>query len=233
MTSQKERDYKVVFISNLKGFTEKSRKLGDSESEKLLHEMIALESLSFYQHGGLLNKSSGDTFLTIFTKVDQAVVCAIDIQQKLTEINKGRDDNRQIWLRIGIDCGEINITQLNNCLDIIGIPVNKAKSLEAMAKPGGVLISLDVFNNLDIVSRSHFKEIMYNLKGFPDELCYYYKQFGAMPPKNNEENHKEDHGRNTSFNSRCDDQIVQNKKVNADNIDSIYWADGNIIINNS
>src|SRR5438067_1646364 len=91
-------------------------------------------------HGGNLIKGTGDGVLAEFASVVEAVRCAIEIQQGATARNAGLPPDQHIAYRIGINSGDIIVEPD----DIYGDGVNIAARLEALAEPGGIVVSRSV-----------------------------------------------------------------------------------------
>ncbi len=102
------------------------------------------------EHGGRIVKTMGDGLLLEFASVVDATRCMVEIQLGMAERNKGIDEDRRITFRVGVNLGDIIIEGD----DILGDGVNIASRIEALAKPGGVSISNQSFeevrNRLDI-----------------------------------------------------------------------------------
>src|SRR5262249_47723834 len=86
---------------------------------------------------GRIVKTTGDGILVEFVSVVDAVRCAVDIQRGMIERNVDVPADRRIQFRIGINVGDIII----DGDDIFGDGVNVAARLEALADPGGILVS--------------------------------------------------------------------------------------------
>lgn len=89
------------------------------------------------QHSGRIVKTMGDGFLLEFDSVVDAAQCAVAIQSRLSNQNRSINQEKRLLLRIGINLGDI-ITQDG---DIYGDGVNVAARLEALANPGGIVLS--------------------------------------------------------------------------------------------
>ena len=89
------------------------------------------------KHRGRIVKTTGDGALVEFASVVDAVRCAVDVQQGMTERNTGVLADKRIEFRIGINLGDIIIDED----DIFGDGVNVAARLEALAEPGGICVS--------------------------------------------------------------------------------------------
>src|SRR6185437_14335071 len=71
--------------------------------------------------------------------------CAMEIQKQMAERNADTAEGRRVELRIGINLGEIIVDEHG---DIYGDGVNIAARLEALAKPGGICFSEDVYKQI-------------------------------------------------------------------------------------
>ena len=91
------------------------------------------------RHGGRIVKLMGDGALAEFPSVVEAVECALAIQQALAA------NEDKIRLRIGINLGDVII----DGDDLYGDGVNVAARLEALAEPGGICISGQVFDAVE------------------------------------------------------------------------------------
>ena len=94
------------------------------------------------RHHGRIVNTAGDGLIAEFPSVVEAVQCAIEVQQELG----GRSNNSKGMLRfrIGIHLGDVMI----DGSDLLGEGVNLAARLETMAEPGGVLISQQVYDQV-------------------------------------------------------------------------------------
>jgi adenylate cyclase len=89
------------------------------------------------EHRGRIVKTTGDGMLVEHASVVDAVRCAVDIQRGMIERNANVPAEKRIQFRIGINVGDIII----DGGDIFGDGVNVAARLEALAEPGGIMVS--------------------------------------------------------------------------------------------
>ena len=96
------------------------------------------------QCDGRIVKSTGDGFLAEFASAVQAVQCAMLFQETAARIIADDVPERRVEFRVGIHIGEVIVEER----DIYGDGVNIAARLEALAEPGGVLVSEAVHENV-------------------------------------------------------------------------------------
>jgi TolB-like protein len=101
-----------------------------SRRKKVLDPLLA-------RHRGRIVKTTGDGVLVEFASAVHAVQCAIELQKEMTAANGGVPDDRQIWLRIGVNLGDVVVEGS----DLFGDGVIVAARLEALADPGAICVS--------------------------------------------------------------------------------------------
>ncbi len=89
------------------------------------------------RYGGRVVGTAGDSLLIEFGSVVDAVQCAAEVQQGMTERNAGLPAERHMRLRIGVNLGDVIV----DGTDIHGDGVNVAARLEKLAEPGGICVS--------------------------------------------------------------------------------------------
>jgi len=107
------------------------------------------------EHEGRIVKLVGDGFLAEFPSVVNAVACAAMIQRGMRERNAGIPQDRRMELRIGINLGDVIV----EADDIYGDGVNVAARLQAIAKPGGIVVSASVRENVGTRLDLHYQDM--------------------------------------------------------------------------
>ena len=125
----------AILFSDIQGSTELNEKLGDKQWVKLLQRHDAAVRSAIQRHEGHVVKTQGDGFMAAFTTPEQAVRCAIAIQQAF---EKGRRKTAgPVQIRIGIHYGDV----VHRDNDIFGRNVAQAARVAALADGREILVS--------------------------------------------------------------------------------------------
>ncbi|RNL79458.1 response regulator [Nocardioides marmorisolisilvae] len=124
----------TVLFTDIVASTEAFQRLGDEAASRAhadhLDEMSALVD----QFDGRVVKSMGDGVMSVFASANQAVQCAVRMQQEVAAADDG------IEIRVGLDCGE----PVERDGDYFGNPVIVAKRLCDLCDPGQILSTTTV-----------------------------------------------------------------------------------------
>ncbi len=96
------------------------------------------------RYQGRVFKVTGDGVLIEFGSAVNALQCAVDLQHAMAAANDGLAEDRRIVLRIGVNLGDVMVEGS----DLYGDGVNIAARLEAIAEPGGVLVSGTAYDHI-------------------------------------------------------------------------------------
>ena len=139
-----ERRLAAILATDVAGY---SRLMGTDE-EGTLRQLKArrkeLVDPKITEHRGHIVKTTGDGMLVEFVSVVDAVRCAVDIQRGMAERNVEVPADKRIEFRVGINVGDI----IGDDNDIYGDGVNVAARLEALADPGGIMVSRTVHDQV-------------------------------------------------------------------------------------
>jgi adenylate cyclase len=132
-----ERRLAAILAADVAGY---SRLMGEDEEgthAALKSHRAGLIDPMIAQHRGRIVKTTGDGALVEFASAVDAVRCAVAVQEGMAERNATVAAGRRIEFRIGVNVGDV----ISDGGDIYGDGVNVAARLEALAEPGGVLVS--------------------------------------------------------------------------------------------
>jgi adenylate cyclase len=135
-----ERRLAAILAADIAGF---SRLVSVDEEATLarLHQLhVELIDPSLAKHGGRIANTAGDSILAEFPSAVEAARFARGIQSALAACNKDLPEDNQIRFRIGLNLGDV----VAHGDDLLGDGVNVAARLEALAPPGGIIISRSV-----------------------------------------------------------------------------------------
>lgn len=96
------------------------------------------------RHDGRIVNTWGDAVIAEFASVVEAVQCAVEIQQEISNQASNPPHAQPMQFRIGINLGDVMVDGTN----IYGDGVNIAARLQELAEPGGVVISSSVYEQV-------------------------------------------------------------------------------------
>jgi adenylate cyclase len=147
--SSRKRKLAAILHADVVGF---SRLMGEDEAgtHQALGKLRSAVDPLIAAHGGRIVGTAGDSLLADFSSVVDALNCAVEMQRAARVINDPIPPERRLELRIGVNLGDVIV----DGDDIFGDGVNIAARLEALAQPGTVCISQNVYdqvrNKLDL-----------------------------------------------------------------------------------
>jgi adenylate cyclase len=141
MPSEVRRKLTTILAADAEGY---SREMAADEVRTLsaLRAARGVFTKLIERHHGRIANTAGDGLIAEFPSAVEAVQCAIEVQREL-----GADPEAPgsgLRFRIGVHLGDV----LVDGDDLLGEGVNLAARLQTMAEPGGVLISQQVYDQV-------------------------------------------------------------------------------------
>ena len=127
----------AILAADVAGYS----RLMEADESAALHALESCRAVfrkRIADHGGYVVDTAGDSVLAVFPSVVEAVVCAREIQGAIARLSDGVSKDRRMLYRIGVNLGDV-IEKGDG--SVYGDGVNVAARLEALAEPGGVIIS--------------------------------------------------------------------------------------------
>ena len=138
-----QRRLAAILAADIAGY---SRLMHEDEAATVrdlkAHQSVILPLVG--QHGGRIIDTAGDGLMAEFPSVIGATECAVELQRVMAERNDSVPDSRRMLFRIGINLGDL----IHDETRIYGDGINIAARLEALAEPGGVLVSNTVYDQV-------------------------------------------------------------------------------------
>ena len=123
-----DRRLAAIMFTDIVGYTKMSQ-AKESLALELLEEHRALVRPLLSTHGGVEVKTIGDAFLVEFRSALEAVLCAVEIQQRMAERNLNASPDRRVRVRVGVHLGDV----VHQGGDVYGDAVNVASRIEPLA----------------------------------------------------------------------------------------------------
>ena len=174
-----ERKLTTIFASDVVGFS-KMMGLDEVKTLKILKERRETIDRIIEKHDGVIFGSAGDSVIAEFSSPLKATEAAVATQRSMTIMNQGKDELEQMNFRVGINIGDVMISDDN----LFGDAVNVAARLEAEAKPSGICISntvFDIINRKIMVSFEEAGELKLKNIEFPIKAFHVLQQNKGTP----------------------------------------------------
>jgi class 3 adenylate cyclase len=159
------RSLRAIFAADITGFSS-AMSANETGAVYALNEVRGIAIRQLQAHDGWLFGMPGDGVFALFESAVSAVRCALDTQQQLAS----RPESKEMLLRIGIHLGDV---LFENDLPF-GEALTIAARLEALADPGGILVSGAVMDAVSARISATFEERgVPRLKNIPRRVVTY------------------------------------------------------------
>ena len=151
----------TVLLTDLRGFTAISEAHAAPVLLEMLNRYLVRMSEITVAHGGTIDKFMGDAIMVLFgapfahdDDVQRAVLCAVDMQLAMFEINQQNRESGlpELNMGIGINTGTVMAGLLGSEIyteyTVIGDEVNLASRIEAYSLRGQILISESTYRRV-------------------------------------------------------------------------------------
>jgi adenylate cyclase len=181
----------TVFFADVRGYTEFSGRLDNVQIAQLLGGFYEDCAAAIWERDGIINKLIGDAVLAIFNwpilradHVRQAVLAGVELQricrEKELSVAGAGGTKLPIGIGVGIHTGDVSIGEVGEfCRDYtaVGPVVNLASRLQGAARPGEVLVTEEVYRQVEELFPSAETRVCH-LKGIEKLLTAYVVQGG-------------------------------------------------------
>ncbi|MGE4635063.1 MAG: adenylate/guanylate cyclase domain-containing protein [Arenicellales bacterium] len=152
--TKSERKVTVILATDVVGYSSMMEENEDQTLKNLKACRNIIEGLINEHHGRIFN-TAGDSVLAEFQSAVEAVICASEFQKTIKERNNSVGEEEMMQFRIGVNMGDVVIEGDN----LYGDGVNVTARLEALAQPGGICLSKNVYEIVNKKTDFHFNDI--------------------------------------------------------------------------
>ena len=142
-----ERQLSAILAADVVGYSALMEQDEAGTFERLRAHRKELFEPEIEKHHGRIFKLTGDGLFAEFTSVVDAVECAVSLQRGLAERNASVAEDQRMYVRIGINLGEVIVEGD----DRLGEGVNIAARLEQLADPGGIRLGYSAMSECAFV----------------------------------------------------------------------------------
>ena len=148
-----ERKLSTVFALDVVGF---SKLMAEDEARTLdnLKKRREFIDTIIEEYEGRIFNTAGDSVLAEFASPVRAAECAVQIQNRSQAMNIISEDNDKMSFRVGINVGDVMISDEN----LFGDAVNIAARLEAQALIDGICISQSTFDMVNLKVKVSYED---------------------------------------------------------------------------
>jgi adenylate cyclase len=141
-----ERRNVTVLFSDIREFTAFSEKVEPEVVIELLNRYLSKQASIVSKYNGTIDKYVGDELIAIFEgedMVDNAVLCAIEIQKAINELNKMNTDDIRVGIGINTGMAIVGNVGGEERMDhtVLGNNMNLGNRLCSIAQSGQIILS--------------------------------------------------------------------------------------------
>jgi len=143
-TEQKvTRKLRAILSADVKGYSILMTN-DEVSTVQTLKEYRSIMSDRIKDHSGRVVDAPGDNLLAEFPSAVEAVQSSVEIQNDLEIKNAELPENKRLEFRIGVNIGDV----IQDGGNLYGEGINIAARIEGLARPGGICISRNVYDQV-------------------------------------------------------------------------------------
>src|SRR5215217_4019517 len=187
--SDGERRLAAIMFTDMVGFTALTQRDEALAMQRLDEQRRVIRAL-LTEYKGREVDMIGDGFLVEFASSLEAFRCAIAIQSALKKWNEQHPAENRVLLRVGIHLGDV----IHRGREVSGDAVNIASRIEALAPPGGICITAQVYASIlnkvpydfETLGIPQLKNVatpieVYRVVGYEEEVIHPTLFWSALP----------------------------------------------------
>jgi len=152
----------TIMMTDIRGFSMLSQELDPQDCVKMLNNYFGVMTPLIQKHDGVIDEFLGDAILAIFgapvrtdIHAQQAVACAIEMQQAMAEVNQNNENwgLPTIEMGIAVNTGEVVVgnigSETRSKYGVVGHHVNLTARIESFTVGGQVMASEYTISSID------------------------------------------------------------------------------------
>jgi adenylate cyclase len=155
-----QRQQLSIMFADVRSFSAYSEHSEPEQLIQIINQYFTLASQAITDQEGMIDKFMGDAVMALFNTplnpqenhAERAARTALMIQQQVAEFHKTLPEEERLYLGIGVHAGEAVVgnvgSQSRKDYSALGDAVNLAKRLQEIAKPGQILLSEAVYQQV-------------------------------------------------------------------------------------
>jgi len=155
-----QRQTLSIMFADVRGFSTFSENLDPEQLIQIINQYFTFAARAITEQEGMIDKFMGDAVMALFNTplnpqldhADRAARTALMIQAKVAELHQTLPEEEWLHLGIGIHTGEAVVgnigSQSRKDYSALGDAVNLAKRLQEIARPGQILLSQEVYEQV-------------------------------------------------------------------------------------
>jgi class 3 adenylate cyclase len=156
----------TLLFTDLTSSTLMYRNVGDARAFKIVQDHFELLDGIVAEHHGAVVKTMGDAVMAVFMVEQDALRCALAIDDRLPAFRAEREDAELCFLKMGVHSGPCYAVTANGILDYFGQTVNVAARLQSEARAGELVMTADLYQRSEAtVGSLAVEEFDAHLKG--------------------------------------------------------------------
>ncbi len=148
-----ERRLSTIVAMDVVGFSKMMSK-NEEETLRILTERRLVIDEIILEHQGRIFNTAGDSVIAEFSSPIKAAECAVQVQTKNRTLNEYKEDETEMKFRVGINMGDVMVTENN----LFGDTINVAARLESSAFPDGICISRNVYDMINLKIKVSYED---------------------------------------------------------------------------
>jgi adenylate cyclase len=162
-------------FSDLKDSTALYQKVGDAVAFSRVQKHFSYLEAHLEKFEGALVKTMGDAIMAVFSDPQQALDCALAMQEELNRFNAQEKIEPPIVLKLGLHCGPSIAIENEGKIDYFGATVNYSARIQAQSVGGDIVLSSDfaqvAIGLPSLAPRWNQSSFVTELKGIGREQC--------------------------------------------------------------